>query len=168
MAAKLKAVEKKPDSMYSPLALTLSAEIKRMSIEKALSIGEIIEKLSGFTGVSERHIYDYRSGKTDIPALLIPVFCKQFESNALAMALVGLCDTHDFEGRDALDLIQFCSQTLGDMLKGGQVFNEVVADGRVDGHELLEVKNVGAAIVRNAHRMIEIATQIREGSQCAA
>jgi hypothetical protein len=169
MAAKhLKEVEKKPDSMYSPVALTFSAEIKRMSVEKGLPIGEVFKKLARFSGVSETHLYNYRSGKTDIPALLIPVFCKQFESNALAMAVVGLCDVGDFDAGDAMDLINFTASAVKDILAGYATVVEAFKDGHIDGHELLEIKNSMAAIVRTAHRTTEIATRLREAKQCVA
>ncbi|HQZ81625.1 MAG TPA: hypothetical protein PLR83_00265 [Pyrinomonadaceae bacterium] len=89
---------------HSLVALTFDAEIKRLAVEKGLEIGTVMTKLAGFTGLDERQLYNYRSGKTDIPSLLIPVFCKQFESNALAMAIVSLCDVTPIETDDGFDV----------------------------------------------------------------
>jgi hypothetical protein len=157
----LELVEKTPRSMHSPLALTFNAEIKRVAAETKISIGEIMELLAKKTGLEERQLYHYRSGKCDIPALLIPIFCRHFESNALAMTLVGLCEIEDFEPGDGLDLIGFSAKTLQDMLAGAQVFVDAAKDGKIDGNELLEIKNVFAQIVRDAHRAIEVAAQMR-------
>jgi len=163
--AELKLVGK-PGGEHSPMALTFNAEIKRLAIEKGIEIGKVMTKLAEFAGLDERHLYNYRSGKTDIPSMLIPVFCKQFQSNALAMTLVGLCDVGDFEDRDNFDLSNFCADTVSNMLAGGQTFINAARDGRIDGHELIEIKNTSARIIRDAHRIVETATQLRE-ARCA-
>jgi hypothetical protein len=159
---KFKIVEPRPGTMHSPLALTFDAEIKRISIEKGKPIGEILELLAERSGISWQQLYNYRSGKTDIPASLIPVLCKHIGSNALAMSLVGLCETGDWDPQDAFDLADFCAGTTRDMLAGMQTFIDAARDGEIDGHELLKIKNVTASIVRNAHRTLEVATQMRE------
>lgn len=158
MGSKLKLVEQKPNSAHSPVALTFDAEIKRMSIEKGLEIGKVMTKLAGFTGLDERQLYNYRSGKTDIPSLLIPIFCKQFESNALAMSVIGLCDDANFEEADAFDLVKLCSSTLRDILKGGEEFMAAFDDGKIDGRELTRLKSVRATIIRNTNRLFEVAS----------
>lgn len=150
------------DTRHSPLAMTFNNEVKRLSLEKGISMDETVKLLSGECNIGTRHIYNYRTGVTDIPSSLLPVFCRAFGSNALVMTLVDRCEVGDFEMGDAFDLINFCGQSLTDMMAGAQVFNEAVRDGKVDGHELVEVKNWMARIIRNAYRKIEIATQMRE------
>jgi hypothetical protein len=159
---KLSLVGDKPDSMHSPVALTFDAEIKRVSAEKGLEIGKVMKKLAAATGLEERHLYNYRSGKTDIPSLLIPILCKQFESNALAMTVIGLCDDCSFDERDAFDLAKFCTGTIRNMLKGGEDFLDAFEDNRIDGHELIRLKNTRALIVRDANRMLEVAVHAHE------
>ncbi|HEV7700505.1 MAG TPA: hypothetical protein VGO43_09790 [Pyrinomonadaceae bacterium] len=161
-SSKLSLVTEKPETMHSPLALTFDAEIKRMTLEKGIAIGHVMAKLAAGTGITERHLYNYRSGKTDIPGCEIPILCKHFESNALAMALVGMCDVGEFDAQDAFDLADFCAASVSEMLAGGRVFIEAARDGTIDGHELIQIKNVVAMIVRNAHRTLEVATQMRE------
>lgn len=142
----------------SPVALTFEAEIKRISIEKDLTIGQVMTKLAGFANVDVRQLYNYRSGKTDIPSLLIPKFCKQFHSNALAMAIVSMCNKTEFEERDEFDLTRFCSKTLRDQLQHGDDFLEAFDDGTIDGHELTKLSLSTTKIIRNANRLLEIAT----------
>ncbi len=152
--------------MHSPVALTFYAEIKRLAVDKGIEIGKVMTKLAGFTGLDERQLYNYRTGKTDIPSLLIPVFCKQFESNALAMAVVAMCEPGDTDERDAFDLTKFCSGTIRNMLKGGEEFLDAFDDGRIDGHELIKLKNTRARIVRDANRLVEVASHAHE-RRCA-
>lgn len=165
--AELKLVGK-PSGEHSPVALTFDAEIKRLAAEKGKQIGEMMTKLAEFTGLDERHLYNYRSGKTDIPSLLIPVFCKQFESNALAMSVVSMCETDDFDERDSYDLAKLCTGTIRAMLKGGEEFIDAFDDGRIDGHELIKLKNTRARIVRDANRLVEVATHAHERRVSAA
>lgn len=162
--AKLTLVDKDTEypTRLSPVAMTFEAEIKRTAIEKGLEIGEVIAKLAKLADVAERQLYNYRSGKTDIPAMLIPQFCKQFGSNALAMAIVTMCNGTEFEERDAFDLAKFASQSVQDTLKGHDEFLDAFDDGTIDGHELAKLSHSTAKIIRNAHRLNEIARRAHE------
>jgi hypothetical protein len=163
MKKTLKLVDGKSRSaMHSPIALTFEAEVKRMAAEKGLSMEQTMSKLAGFTGLDERQLYNYRSGKCDIPCLLIPVFCKQFESNALAMALIGMCDDANFDADDAFDLARFCAGIVQDMLKGGVAFMDMLEDNRLDGREIVRIKNVRAKLVRDINRLVEVAVTAHE------
>jgi hypothetical protein len=165
MAADLKLVNDKSE-IPSPIALTFEAEIKRIAAEKGLEIGRVMEKLSGFTGISTTHLYNYRTGKTPIPADLIPVFCRQFESKALAMTLLALCDEPDGEHED-MDLTKFCSRSTREMLAFGEEFLEAFDDGRIDGHEEMKLRSTHAKIIRNANRKLELVVSARRRSRNA-
>lgn len=158
---KLEAVKKATPETHSLIALTFDAEIKRIAIEKGREIGEIMTKLAGFTGLDERQIYNYRSGKSDIPSLLIPVFCKQFESNALAMAVLSLCEAENSPDADGFDIARFCTTTVREMLECGADFLDAFDDGKIDGHEMAKLKNTRAKIIRSANRLLEIAQASR-------
>lgn len=142
----------------SLVALTLENEITRIASEKGLEIGTVTKRLSLAVGVGERHIYDYRSGKTDIPAMLIPKFCREFGSNALAMSVLTICTDTEFDERDPFDLGRFASQSVRNVLKGGDDFLEAFDDGRIDGYELAKLKRSTARIIRDANRLLEVAT----------
>lgn len=160
MAADLKLVDDKPESP-SPIALTFEAEIKRIAAEKGLEIGKVMEKLSGFTGISTTHLYNYRTGKTPIPADLIPVLCKQFHSRALAMTLIAMCDETPEDDHDGLELTQFCSRSTREMLSFGEEFLAAFDDGKIDGHEEMRLRNSHAKIIRNANRKLELVVSAR-------
>lgn len=152
----LELINGRANAEHSLIAMTFDMEVKRLAAETSRPIGEIMTRLSEFTGLDERQLYNYRQGKTDIPALLIPVFCKQFKSNALAMAVVSLCEVQVDE-QDAFDLARFCSGTVREMLKSGEEFMDICEDGKITGNELLAMKNTRARIIRSANKMYEVA-----------
>lgn len=160
-AADLRAVKDEYPSRLSPVAVTFDAEIKRLAEEKGLSIERAMKKLSGFTGLSISQLYNYRSGKTPIPADLIPTFCKQFGSNALAMTVLAMCET-TAEERDAFDLTRLCAKEVGTMLRFGDQFMESFDDGRIDGHEETRLSQSHAKIIRGANRMMEVVRAARQ------
>lgn len=152
----------------SPVALTLENEIIRIALEKGLEIGVVTARLSNAVGVSERHIYDYRNGKTDIPSMLIPKFCREFGSNALAMSVVTLCNETEFDERDAFDLGRFASQSIRNVLQSGDDFLEAFDDGVIDGFELSKLSRSTARIIRDANRLLEVAQVEYQRRRCAA
>lgn len=99
-----------------------------------------------------------------MPADHIPVFCKQFESNALAMTVLNMCNETPIEEREALDLARFCSSATRDTLKGGEEFMTIMQDGKVDGHEEKRFSEIAAKMVRNTNRKLEIVRATRQRS----
>jgi len=158
MAADLK-IAKPP--RLSPLAFTFDSEIKRMAEENGLEIREVMSKLAGFTGLCDNHLYNYRTGKTSIPAEQIPEFCRQFQSNALVMALVGMCGETEIVELDQFDLARACSSTVRSMLKGGDVLMEVCEDGKIDGYEEIRISKEAATINAHSNRLLEFARATR-------
>lgn len=161
----------KPEKLpahLSTVALTFEAEIKRMAAEKRLSIEKVMRKLAEFSGVSEGHLYNYRSGKTDIPSMLIPVFCEQFGSKALVMALVDVCDRMAVEDCEPLDLTRLCSEAVRANLQHGVAFMDAAEDGHIDGHELIDLNHRTAQIRRNTFRLLETAQRMRHRRQTDA
>ncbi|GEM_PF-3305405 len=152
----------------SILALVLDAEIKRIANEKGLCVGDVITKLSQKTGVSERQIYNYRSGKTDLQASHIAIFCKQFGSNALAFALLNECETK-VEIPESFDLISIASKTARRTLKHHEMYLDAFDDGQIDGFELSQLEHSTASSIRDLQMLREIAvtsyeqTQVRQG-----
>lgn len=143
----------------SRIAATFEAEIKRVAAEAGQPIAEIMRGLSGLSGISENHLYNYRNGKTDIPASLIRVFCSMFKSNALAD--VVRVDEIEFEIEDGLDLAKLCNSHVRSMLEGGQDFIDVFEDGRVTGHEERKLELTVARIQRDSNRLLEFARHSR-------
>lgn len=139
----------------SPQSLTLECEIKRIAGERGESIDQTIKNLADLSGVSERQIYNYRSGKTDIPAGLIPIFCNQFKSNALAMAILRQCCATD--DCDGFDIVRLANQSARHTLAAHERFLEAFDDDIIDGFELNELKRQTAAGVANFHRLEQVA-----------
>lgn len=164
MAAELKLIEDENAARLSPIALTFEAEIKRAAAEKGLEISAVMEKLSGFTRISVSQLYNYRTGRTSIPSDVIPILCRQFNSNALAMAVVTMCDTVEPDDHDGFDLARFCSQSVRDMLQFGDEFMEAFEDGKIDGHEETRLNHAAAKIIRGTHRKLELVRSARRRS----
>lgn len=139
----------------SPQSLTFENEIKRVAREREEPIAKTIEKLATLSGVGERQIYNYRDGKTDIPSGLIPVFCRQFGSNALAMAILGQCEP--CAEIDAFDIVQLANESCRKTLEAHNRFLEAFSDGKIDGFEHNELKKATAGAVASFHRLDGIA-----------
>lgn len=138
----------------SPQSLTLECEIKRIAAERGESIDQTIKNLADLSGLSERQIYNYRTGKTDMPSGLIAVFCNQFGSNALAMAILRQCEP--CAEIEAFDLVRLASQSAQETLGVHQHFLKVFDDGQIDGFEMNEVKRKTASGVAWFHRLEQV------------
>lgn len=163
MAADLKLVDKAAEypARLSPVALTFEAEIKRIAADAEVSIDEVMRRLSKFSGIGTSQLYNYRAGKTSIPVDHIPIFCRQFHSNALAMSILTMCEATEIEHQDDFDLTRFCSSSVRDMLQLGDQFMEAFEDGRIDGHEETKLNGTAARIIRSTHRSLEIVRAAR-------
>lgn len=140
----------------TPVTLCFEAEIKRLAAEREEPVGNLIAKLAARSGVSERQIYHYRSGKTEIVPEQIKIFCQQFGSLALGCAWLS---TFGIEQNvcDEFDLSRFVSKTVRNFLQCGETFLDAFDDGKVDGHEMNRLELVGAQIHRDANRLVETA-----------
>lgn len=139
----------------SPQSLTFETEIKRTAKERGETIDQTVEILSDLSGVSVRQIYNYRNGVTDIPSGLIPAFCKQFGSNALAMAILKQCgETDELEN---FDIVRLANQSARNTLQAHDRFLEAFDDGKIDGFEMNELKKVTASSVASFHRLEQVA-----------
>lgn len=139
----------------SLLALTLDAEIKRIALEREEAVGDTIKKLAKLSGVHERQIYNYRSGKSQIPDDKILIFCKQFRSVALSVAWLQVEAAMD--ELEELDLVQLANRTCQQVLGAHSAFLEAFDDGKIDGFELTNLKTKRAAAFAGVNRLMEIA-----------
>lgn len=139
----------------SPQSLTLENEIKRIAAERGESIEQTIRLLANFSGISERQIYNYRTGKCDIPSSHIPMFCRHFKSNALAMTILQQCDER--EPLEAFDIIRVGNQSARLTLQAHDSYFKAFDDGVIDGFELNELKKATAASVASFNQLEEIA-----------
>ena len=140
----------------TPVTLCFEAEIKRLADEREETTGELIAKLAAMSGVSERQIYNYRAGKTEIQPEQIKIFCQQFCSFALGCAWFSTFGIEQ-EICDEFDLSRFASRTVRNVLQAGDKFLSAFDDGVIDGHELNVLELAGAQIHRDTNRLVEIA-----------
>ncbi|MGI8556496.1 MAG: hypothetical protein ACR2LT_09105 [Pyrinomonadaceae bacterium] len=155
----LKLINEKHDEYplkNTPVTLCFEAEMKRLSAERDEPMGEITAKLAGFCGVSERQIYNYRTGKTEIQPEQIKIFCCQFNSFALGCAWFSTFGIEQ-DICDEFDLSRFASRTVRNVLQAGDKFLSAFDDGVIDGHELNELELASAQIHRDTNRLVEIA-----------
>ena len=139
----------------SLLALTLEAEIKRTSEEREESVGSLVKKLAKFAGLSERQIYNYRTGKTQIPENQITTLCKQFRSAALMIA--WLQDDAAMDEPEGFDLVQLANRSAQQVLNTHCKYLAAFDDGKIDGFELSELKLATATTVAHFHHLQSIA-----------
>lgn len=138
----------------SPQSLTLESEIKRIAVERGETIELTIERLSEFSGVTVRQIYNYRTGKCDIPSGMIPIFCNEFGSNALAMAILKQCQPS--EEIENFDIVKLASQSAQKTLGVHQHFLKVFEDDHIDGFEYNESKRKTAEAIADFHRLEQV------------
>lgn len=156
MAATLKDRRDEFPARLSPVKLAFEAEIQRVIADDGINCEDLIKQLADVAGVVPGQIYNYRSGKTIIPELSIPKFCRFFGSNAIAMAMVEACYTPDVDEHDDIDLSLLISRTIQDFLKLGDEFIEAMTDGTITGREYAKLSFAKARIHRNAHRLGEV------------
>lgn len=140
----------------TPVTLCFEAEIKRIAAERDEALSEVIAKLARMSGVSERQIYHYRQGKTEIAPEQIKIFCQQFNSFALGCAWFSTFGIEQ-EICDEFDLSRFASRTVRNVLRAGDKFLSAFDDGKIDGHEMNELELASAQIQRDARRLTEVA-----------
>lgn len=141
---------------HSPTTLCFEAEIKRLAEERGEPIAQLISNLAKLSGVGERQIYNYRSGKSEIPIIAIQGFCEQFNSIALGIAWLSTFAVESDE-MELYDLSRLASRTVRDVLNSGDVFLDAFEDGKVTGFELNRIELAGAKIHRDTRRLTEIA-----------
>lgn len=155
----LKLIKEKHDEYpfkNTPVTLCFEAEMKRLADERGEPMGDVTAKLAEMSGVGERQIYNYRTGKTEIAPEQIKIFCQQFNSFALGCAWFSTFGIEQ-DVCDEFDLSRFANRMTRNMLTGGDKFLAAFDDGRIDGHELNELELVSAKIQRDARRLTEVA-----------
>lgn len=162
MSLKLIKTELEP-AHRSRLALAFETEIKRIAAENSSDIADVMRELSDAVGISESQLYNYRSGRTDIPGSTIRLFCSIFKSNALSD--VTRCDEIELELASGLDVAQMCNRHVRSMLEGGEHFIDAFADGRIDGHEEIKLEKAVAQIHQRSFRLLETARGMRRQSR---
>lgn len=163
MSHKLTLIKPEPEIAHrTRLALAFETEIKRIVAESDSDVATVMHELSKAIGISESQLYNYRSGRTDIPGSSIRLFCTIFKSNALSD--VTRCDEIDFDYDTGLDIAQLCNKHVRAMLEAGQDFLDVFEDGKVTGHEEIKLEKAAAVIQQRSYRLVETGRGLRRRS----
>lgn len=142
------------------LNLTLDEEFKRTAKEESLSMESLVDEVSRLAGCSTRQMYNYRSGKWQIPAQLIPVLCRRFKSRALLEALIDECRATHIEVPDSYDLTRLIAQVVRQDLKHYErCLDAFDTDGGIDRLELEEITNTTERVIQNARQVLAIAKE---------
>lgn len=139
------------------LADTLHREFKRVARAEQIAMEDLVNEVSKLVECSPRQIYNYRSGKWDLPSGLIPALCKRFRSRALLDELTAGCAETPVDVPDAFDLTRLVAQTVRDDMRHFEKFLDAFEDGVVEGHELAELRESGARVVENVRQFEAIA-----------
>lgn len=141
------------------LALTLDAEFRRVAKQEQIPMEELVSEVSRLTDCSTRQLYNYRSSKWDLPARLIPILCKRFQSQALLYALIQECDEQPVEELpEQFDLVRMVTQAVrADMSHYEHFLNAFDSNG-IDANELTALRESGERIIVNLRHLEAIAT----------
>ncbi len=141
----------------SPQSLTLSSEIRRVSEETNMPVNAVIKSLAKNCGVSERQIYNYRSGKTDIPIAVVSACCKRFKSSSLALSVLDQCE--GMELPEAFDIVRLANRSARATLEAHCEFLQAFNDGTICGAELTRLKEIKAKAISSFHSLEQVAEQ---------
>lgn len=139
------------------LPQTLDAEFKRLAREEQRPMEELVEEVARLVGKSPRQIYNFRSGKWDIPSQLIPVFCKRFRSLALLQALADECRETEIEVPEHYELTCLVSKTVRDDLRHYENFLAAFEDGVITEAEMEKLRASGERVISNVRKFESIA-----------
>jgi hypothetical protein len=141
------------------LALMLDDEFKRVAKAEQISMEDLVTDVARLVGCSTRQIYNYRSGKWELPGSMIPTLCKRFASLSLLHELAGECASTEIEVPESYELTRMISGSVQtDMIHYGRLLDAFDSDG-IDRRELDELEASGARVVENIRMLEEIARQ---------
>lgn len=152
---------------HSATTLCFEAEIKRLAEEREEPIAQLISDLAKLSGVGERQIYNYRSGKSEIPITAIQGFCEQFDSLGLGLAWLSTFSVGSDGIEELFDLSRLASRTIRNVLTAGDLFLEAFEDQKIDGFEIEKLKHAGARIHRDTRMLTQVAEKAYQRSKAA-
>lgn len=147
-----------------------TAELKRIASTEDKTMDVLCEEIARLVGLKgERQLYNWRSGKWPLPSDAIPFLCRRFKSLALLHALEDECTDVVVEVPDGYDLTREVSRTVRNDLQAYERYLTAFESDGIEPHELRELRELMEAVVRNAHRFLEIAaTDCERRSQSEA
>jgi hypothetical protein len=136
---------------------TLEAEFKRLAKKEQKPMEELVEEIARLVKKSVRQVYNWRSGKWDVPSQLVPVLCRRFGSLALIHALEDECRDIEAEMPEAFDLARLTSQTIREDLLHYERVMVAFEDRTITEGEFGEKVASGARVISNVRQFEAIA-----------
>ena len=131
------------------LAFVLDGEFKRVAKAEGISMEQLVSEVSKLTGYTPRQIYNFRSGKWDLPTSLVPILCKRFNSHALLNLLQDEINEQPIEISDTDDIPQLSIETLGEICAHHYNLLDIVNGRRsLDRNTLVEMEESTERIVQ--------------------
>lgn len=137
---------------------TLEAEFKRLAKKEQKPMEELVEEIARLVRKSVRQVYNWRSGKWDVPSQLLPVLCRRFGSLALIHALEDECRDVEVELPETFDLARMTSQTIREDLLHYERVMDAFEDRAITEGEFGELVASGARVISNV-RLFEAIAQ---------
>lgn len=139
------------------IARTLDDEFKRVAKQEGLMMEELVEQVAEMTGYTQRQLYNFRSGKWPLPAVIIPLLCQRFGSRVLMQALAAECERTPINVPDTYELARITTQAVRDDMRHFQFILDAFEDGRIDQEELSQLRASSERVCERIWMFYEIA-----------
>jgi hypothetical protein len=141
------------------LHLTLDNEFVRVARIEEISLEALMAEAAELTGRSTRELYNYRSGKLDIPSKLLPALCLRFKSFLLLDALREGCRQMRREVPDTFDLTLCVARTVREDMRHYEFLIEAFESNGVDPQELESLRKSANRVIENAYQLLSVAEE---------
>src|SRR5262249_9661699 len=139
------------------LAKLLDREFVRVAKEEDLSLSDLVGQVAQETAYSSRQIYNFREGRTELPASLVPYFCSRFKSRALIDLLSDDCEPLSVEVPELFDLARLTSGAVRETLKHYERYLDAFESNGIDARELEELEESGERVIQTVRGFHAIA-----------
>jgi len=140
------------------MARTLDQEFVRVAKLEDRPLAELVGQVAQDTGYSTRQLYNFREGRTELPASLLPYLCARFGSGALVDLLLAECTPQVIEVPELFDLARLTSGAVKDTLKHYERYLDAFESNGVDAGELEELEQSGERVIQTVRQFHAIAT----------
>ncbi|HYP29386.1 MAG TPA: hypothetical protein VE262_21930 [Blastocatellia bacterium] len=148
------------------LALLLDSEFHRVAKAEDISMEQLVSEVSILTEYTTRQIYNFRSGKWDIPSSILPVLCKRFNSLVLLNLLEDEIKEQPVVISDTDDIPQLSIETLGEICTHHYNLLDIINGGRdLDRNTLVEIEEKTERIVQRERALFRLLERAYERQQ---
>lgn len=136
----------------------LDEEIRRVAREEDKTMEEIVAEVAATIGCTPRQLYNYRSGKLRLPASMIPILCKRFNSRTLLHVLISECEQTPITVPDQFELGTITTGAVRDVMDHyHSLLGAFDSDGGIDRNELSKLRESSERVADTIWMFYEIA-----------